>query len=120
MQLTIPLFLLILSGNNQPSRLIDALPHQLIAVYDYMLKQPRLRFLLADDAGAGKTIMAGLYNPRDALAPTVYVRALVWPIPPEPSEEDLRQAQRRRDEKVEAIAMKGVTIDAADLPVWSM
>ena len=40
---------------------IDALPHQRIAVYDHMLKQPRLRFLLADDAGAGKTIMTGLY-----------------------------------------------------------
>ncbi len=41
--------------------LIDPLPHQRVAVYDHMLPQPRLRFLLADDAGAGKTIMAGLY-----------------------------------------------------------
>ena len=41
--------------------LIDPLPHQEIAVYDYMLKQDPLRFLLADDAGAGKTVMAGLY-----------------------------------------------------------
>jgi len=41
--------------------LIDPLPHQRIAVYEHMLKQTRLRFLLADDAGAGKTIMAGLY-----------------------------------------------------------
>ena len=40
---------------------IDPLPHQRIAVYDFMLKHPRLRFLLADDAGAGKTIMSGLY-----------------------------------------------------------
>ena len=40
---------------------IDPLPHQYLAVYDCMLRQPRLRFLLADDAGAGKTIMAGLY-----------------------------------------------------------
>jgi len=39
---------------------IDPLPHQLEAVYDYLLKLPRVRFLLADDAGAGKTIMAGL------------------------------------------------------------
>ncbi len=39
---------------------IDALPHQLEAVYHYMLRQPRLRFLLADDPGAGKTVMAGL------------------------------------------------------------
>jgi hypothetical protein len=40
---------------------IDPLPHQRLAVYEHMLPQPRLRFLLADDAGAGKTIMAGLY-----------------------------------------------------------
>jgi len=39
---------------------VDPLPHQLEAVYDYFLKLARIRFLLADDAGAGKTIMAGL------------------------------------------------------------
>ena len=39
---------------------IDPLPHQLDAVYNHMLKAWRCRFLLADDAGAGKTIMAGL------------------------------------------------------------
>ena len=38
---------------------VDPLPHQLEAVYDYLLKLARIRFLLADDAGAGKTIMAG-------------------------------------------------------------
>lgn len=39
---------------------VDPLPHQLEAVYDHMLHLPAVRFLLADDAGAGKTIMAGL------------------------------------------------------------
>lgn len=39
---------------------VDPLPHQLAAVYDHLLKLARVRFLLADDAGAGKTIMAGL------------------------------------------------------------
>ena len=39
---------------------VDPLPHQLEAVYDYFMKLPRIRFLLADDPGAGKTIMAGL------------------------------------------------------------
>jgi superfamily II DNA or RNA helicase len=39
---------------------VDPLPHQLEAVYDYFLKLARIRFLLADDPGAGKTIMAGL------------------------------------------------------------
>jgi superfamily II DNA or RNA helicase len=39
---------------------VDPLPHQLEAVYEYFMKLPRIRFLLADDPGAGKTIMAGL------------------------------------------------------------
>ncbi len=39
---------------------VDLLPHQLEAIYDYLLKLARVRFLLADDAGAGKTIMSGL------------------------------------------------------------
>lgn len=56
--------------------LIDPLPHQRIAVYDVMLKQPRLRFLLADDAGAGKTIMAGLYI-REMLSRRLIRRVLV-------------------------------------------
>ncbi len=36
------------------------MPHQLEAVYGALLKKPRIRFLLADDPGAGKTVMAGL------------------------------------------------------------
>lgn len=39
---------------------IEPLPHQITAVYDEMLPRKPLRFLLADDPGAGKTIMAGL------------------------------------------------------------
>jgi SNF2 family DNA or RNA helicase len=39
---------------------VRPLPHQLEAVYRHILPQVRLRFLLADDPGAGKTIMAGL------------------------------------------------------------
>jgi len=55
---------------------IDPLPHQRIAVYDHMLKQPRLRFLLADDAGAGKTIMSGLYI-REMLSRRLLRRILI-------------------------------------------
>src|SRR5690349_19429235 len=41
--------------------LLEPLPHQITAVYDAMLPRQPLRFLLADDPGAGKTIMAGLF-----------------------------------------------------------
>jgi superfamily II DNA or RNA helicase len=57
---------------------IDPLPHQRIAVYDYMLKQARLRYLLADDAGAGKTIMSGLYI-REMLSRRLLRRVLIVP-----------------------------------------
>jgi SNF2 family DNA or RNA helicase len=40
--------------------LVEPLPHQITAVYETMLSRQPLRFLLADDPGAGKTIMAGL------------------------------------------------------------
>jgi SNF2 family DNA or RNA helicase len=40
--------------------LVDPLPHQITAVYEEMLRRQPLRFLLADDPGAGKTIMTGL------------------------------------------------------------
>lgn len=39
---------------------VDPLPHQITAVYEHMLPRQPLRFVLADDPGAGKTIMAGL------------------------------------------------------------
>jgi len=39
---------------------VDLLPHQVDAVYRHILPMPRIRFLLADDPGLGKTIMAGL------------------------------------------------------------
>lgn len=40
--------------------MLEPLPHQITAVYEAMLPRQPLRFLLADDPGAGKTIMAGL------------------------------------------------------------
>ena len=41
--------------------LVDPLPHQITAVYEAMLPRQPLRFLLADDPGAGKTVMTGLF-----------------------------------------------------------
>ena len=58
--------------------LIDPLPHQRIAVYQRMLGQSPLRFLLADDAGAGKTIMTGLYV-REMLSRRLIRRVLIVP-----------------------------------------
>ena len=57
---------------------VDPLPHQRIAVYEHMVGQSPLRFLLADDAGAGKTIMTGLYL-REMLARRLVSRVLVVP-----------------------------------------
>ena len=57
---------------------IDPLPHQRIAVYERMLGQEPLRFLLADDAGAGKTVMTGLYV-REMLSRGRIRRVLVVP-----------------------------------------
>ena len=58
--------------------LIDPLPHQRIAVYEQMLEHTPLRFLLADDAGAGKTIMTGLYV-REMLSRRLIRRVLIVP-----------------------------------------
>lgn len=58
--------------------LIDPLPHQRVAVFGHMLKQSPLRFLLADDAGAGKTIMTGLCV-RDLLSRRLVRRVLIVP-----------------------------------------
>ena len=57
---------------------VDPLPHQRVAVYERMLKQRPLRFLLADDAGAGKTIMTGLYL-REVFARRLVKRVLIVP-----------------------------------------
>ncbi|MDE2815967.1 MAG: helicase-related protein [Chloroflexota bacterium] len=58
---------------------IHPLPHQRIAVYERMLPQRRLRFLLADDAGAGKTIMTGLYIRESLLRRTIRRVLIVSP-----------------------------------------
>ncbi len=58
--------------------LIEPLPHQRIAVYDFLLPQSRIRFLLADDPGAGKTIMSGLLI-RELLSRRLVRRVLIVP-----------------------------------------
>ena len=48
------------------TRPIRPFPHQDDAVFGVMLSQPRLRFLLADKPGTGKTLMTGMYLLKDA------------------------------------------------------
>lgn len=63
--------------------LVDPLPHQITAVYESMLPRQPLRFLLADDPGAGKTIMVGLLVERGVLnrkAPRSNTRPLSPPF----------------------------------------
>src|SRR6516164_3927815 len=60
---------------------IRTLPHQIEAVYLKMLPQPRLRFLLADDPGAGKTIMAGLLLKEMKLREAIERCLIITPAP---------------------------------------
>jgi len=55
---------------------VDPLPHQITAVYESMLPRQPLRYVLADDPGAGKTIMAGLYI-RELIMPADSRRILI-------------------------------------------
>ena len=55
---------------------VEPLPHQITAVYESMLPRQPLRYVLADDPGAGKTIMAGLFI-RELLMRADAVRVLV-------------------------------------------
>jgi SNF2 family DNA or RNA helicase len=55
---------------------VEPLPHQITAVCEAMLPKQPLRYVLADDPGAGKTIMAGLYI-RELIMRADAVRILV-------------------------------------------
>jgi len=67
---------------------IRTLPHQIEAVYLKMLPQPRLRFLLADDPGAGKTIMAGLLLKELKLREAIERILILCPAPLVPQWQD--------------------------------
>jgi superfamily II DNA or RNA helicase len=67
---------------------IRTLPHQIEAVYQAMLPQPRLRFLLADDPGAGKTIMAGLLIKELKLREAIERVLILCPAPLVPQWQD--------------------------------
>src|SRR5436853_5192047 len=76
---------------------VDPLPHQITAVYEAMLPRQPLRFLLADDPGAGKTIMAGLFRSTctSSTARPSFLSALPTPCPiscPTPRPSSIRQS----------------------------
>jgi superfamily II DNA or RNA helicase len=59
--------------------IVDPLPHQVEAVYKFLLPLPKIRFLLADDTGAGKTIMTGLLLKEHLMRGTIERILIVTP-----------------------------------------
>ena len=80
---------------------VDPLPHQIEAVYHYILQNPRPRFLLADDPGAGKTIMAGLTLKELKLRGLVERTLIV--VPGHLKEQWLREMKERFNETFQVI-----------------
>src|SRR3990172_4442260 len=80
---------------------VDPLPHQIEAVYGYVLKLPRIRFLIADDPGAGKTIMAGLIIKELKLRHIV--KRILIVIPGHLKDQWRRELKERFDESFEVI-----------------
>lgn len=76
---------------------IDPLPFQIEAVYGYILRQPRIRFLIADDPGAGKTVMAGLLIKE--LKIRKLARKILIVIPGHLKEQWIREMKEKFDEK---------------------
>jgi len=93
---------------------VDPLPHQLEAIYDHLLKLPRVQFLLADDAGAGKTIMAGL------LIRELKLRGLIERIlivcPANLSFQWERELKDKFDEKFKRL--RGADLDSYSMNQW--
>ncbi|RKX52189.1 MAG: helicase, partial [Thermotoga sp.] len=85
---------------------IDPLPFQIEAVYGYVLKQPRIRFLIADDPGAGKTVMAGLILKELKLRGLV--KRILIVIPGHLKEQWIRELKDKFDETFTAIFDRSV------------
>lgn len=92
---------------------IRPLPHQIAAVYGEMLPRIPLRFLLADDPGAGKTIMTGLYI-RELIARSALSRCLVC-VPPGLA----LQWQQELQEKFDLKFVIPERLDAAQNPFFN-
>ena len=88
---------------------VDPLPHQIEAIYGHLLKMPRIRFLLAHDPGAGKTIMAGLLIKELKMRGAIR-RILV--VVPGPLKEQWRwELQDKFDEHFEMVERSHIKLD---------
>ena len=95
---------------------VDPLPHQIEAVYGHVLKLPRIRFLLAHDPGAGKTIMAGLIIKEMKLRHLVN-RILI--VVPGHLKDQWRRELKDKFEETFVIADRGSTNALYGENVWS-
>lgn len=95
---------------------VDPLPHQIEAVYGHVLKLPRIRFLLAHDPGAGKTIMAGLVIKEMKLRHLVN-RILI--VVPGHLKDQWRRELKDKFEETFVIADRGSTNALYGENVWS-
>ncbi|KFM20184.1 DNA repair protein RAD50 [Marine Group I thaumarchaeote SCGC AAA799-P11] len=95
---------------------VDPLPHQIEAVYGHVLKLPRIRFLLAHDPGAGKTIMAGLIIKEMKLRHLVN-RILI--VVPGHLKDQWRRELKDKFEEAFVIADRGSTNALYGENVWS-
>ncbi|MDE0664811.1 MAG: helicase-related protein [Acidimicrobiaceae bacterium] len=102
---------------------LDPYPHQMVAVYEQMLPQPLLRFLVADEPGTGKTIMSGLWL-REAQRLGLARRALVV-CPAHLTHKWISDFDRffgggMREVTMSTIREQGLVVPAADLWVVSL
>ncbi|MCX8063739.1 MAG: helicase-related protein [Candidatus Hydrogenedentes bacterium] len=83
---------------------VDPLPHQIDAVYQHILRLPRIRYLIADDPGAGKTIMAGLIIKELKLRSLI--KRILIVVPGHLKDQWQREMRERFDEEFEIIDRK--------------
>ena len=95
---------------------IDPLPHQLEAVYHYILPRPRIRFLLADDPGAGKTIMAGLVL-KELKLRGIVERTLI--VTPAQLTDQWRRELKEKFGEVFQVVRRGTVDDLYGRNVWA-
>lgn len=95
---------------------IDPLPHQIDAVYGHVLKMPRIRFVLAHDPGAGKTVMAGLIIKEMKLR---HLASRILIIVPGHLKDQWRRELRDKFKEVFAVVDKGAMDSRYGDNVWN-